>query len=52
MRVPYMIVVGSKEVESGQITPRVRNDLPKLDKETWEIDEFLAKIAEDAKTRK
>jgi threonyl-tRNA synthetase len=52
MKVPYTIVIGGKEVESGQLTPRVRSDLPKLDKETWAIEEFLAKLAEDAKTRK
>jgi threonyl-tRNA synthetase len=52
MKVPYTIVIGNKEVESGQVTPRVRSDLPKLDKETWAIDEFLAKLSEDAKARK
>jgi threonyl-tRNA synthetase len=52
MRVPYMIVIGGKEVESGKVTPRVRNDLPKLDKETWETDYFLSKLVEDTKNRK
>jgi threonyl-tRNA synthetase len=52
MKVPYTIVIGGKEVESSQVTPRVRGDLPKLDKETWAIDEFMAKLSEDAKTRK
>jgi len=52
MKVPYTVVIGSKEVESRQITPRVRSDLPKLEKETLGIDEFLAKVTEDAKTRK
>jgi threonyl-tRNA synthetase len=52
MRVPYTVVIGGKEVESGQITPRVRSDLPKLEKKPGAIDEFLAKLAEDAKTRK
>lgn len=52
MKVPYTIVIGGKEVESGQVMPRVRHDLPKLDKETWDTDEFLAKITEDTKTRK
>jgi threonyl-tRNA synthetase len=52
MRIPYTVVIGGKEVESGQLTPRVRSDLPKLDQETMAIDDFLAKLAEDAKTRK
>jgi threonyl-tRNA synthetase len=52
MKVPYMIVIGGKEVESGQVTPRVRSDLPKLEQETWKTDEFLAKIAQDTKLRK
>jgi threonyl-tRNA synthetase len=52
MKVPYTIVIGGKEVESGQVTPRVRGDLPKLDQETWDTDEFLAKLSKDAKTRK
>jgi threonyl-tRNA synthetase len=52
MKVPYTIVVGGKEVESGQVSPRVRSDLPKLDKETWPADEFLAKISQDAKARR
>jgi threonyl-tRNA synthetase len=51
MRVPYTVVIGGKEVESGQITPRVRSDLPKLEKETWSTDEFLTKVAQDTKTR-
>jgi threonyl-tRNA synthetase len=52
MKVPYTIVIGGKEIESGQVTPRVRGDLPKLDQETWDADEFLAKLSKDAKTRK
>jgi threonyl-tRNA synthetase len=52
MKVPYTVVVGGKEVESGEVTPRVRSDLSKLDKETWAMDEFLAKISEDATSRK
>jgi threonyl-tRNA synthetase len=52
MRVPYTIVIGGKEVESGKVTPRMRSDLPKLDKETWETDDFLTKIIEDSKNRK
>jgi threonyl-tRNA synthetase len=52
MRIPYTVVIGGKEIESGKVTPRVRSDLSKLDKETWKTDEFLSKLAEDVKTRK
>jgi threonyl-tRNA synthetase len=52
MRVPYTVVIGGKEVESGQVTPRMRSDLPKLEEETWAVDDFLAKLSEDAKARK
>jgi threonyl-tRNA synthetase len=52
MRIPYTVVIGGKEVESGQLTPRVRSDLPKLDQETMAIDDFLAKLANDTQTRR
>jgi threonyl-tRNA synthetase len=52
MKVPYTIVIGGKEVESGKVTPRVRSDLAKLEKESWDAEDFLAKITQDAKSRK
>ena len=52
MKVPFVIVVGGKEVESDQVTPRVRADLPKLEPENMSVDDFLTKVSEDAKTRK
>lgn len=52
MKVPYTIVVGGKEVESGQVTPRARKDLTKLDPETMPVEEFLSRLSQDAKTRK
>jgi len=51
MKVPYVVVVGHKEVESGRVTPRVRGDLPKLDQETLALEDFLAKLTQDAKQR-
>lgn len=52
MKVPYVIVVGGKEVESAEVTPRVRADLPKLERESMNLEDFLAKVSQDAKNRK
>ncbi len=51
MKVPYVIVVGGKEVESGEVVPRYRSDLGESPKETQPVEEFLAEVAEQAKTR-
>ncbi len=52
MKVPYTIVVGEKEIESGQVTPRIRKDLS--DRENTQpraIDDFLGAVANEAKDR-
>ncbi|HVO86380.1 MAG TPA: threonine--tRNA ligase [Candidatus Binatia bacterium] len=50
MKVPYTVVIGSKEVESGQLSPRTRSDLS--DKaNTVGVDDFLEKLSQDAKSR-
>ncbi len=48
-KIPYMIVLGDKEAESGKITVRSRSggDLGAMD-----LDEFLAKIIDERDTRK
>jgi threonyl-tRNA synthetase len=51
MKVPYTVVIGAKEVESNQVTPRVRSDLNQ-EVGTLGVDEFLQKLAHDAKARK
>lgn len=50
MKVPYTLVIGGKEVQSGRVTPRIRADLGKEAQES-PIEEFLASVAEQAKTR-
>ncbi len=52
MKVPYTLVIGGKEVESGKVTPRVRKDLSG-DAEASEstVDEFLQAVAEESQTR-
>jgi threonyl-tRNA synthetase len=48
-RVPYLVVVGDKEVENGELAVRTRkgDDLGK-----FSIDDFAAHIADDVNTRK
>lgn len=50
MKVPYTIVIGPKESESGRITPRARSDLSEIPES--EIEEILHKVSEYAKQRK
>jgi threonyl-tRNA synthetase len=50
MKVPYTLVIGGKEVESGNVTPRVRSDLEFEAKET-SIDDFFASVASQSKAR-
>jgi threonyl-tRNA synthetase len=51
MKIPYTLVIGGKELESKAVSPRVRSDLPKLEPESMKIDDFLAKVVQDAKDR-
>lgn len=50
MKVPYTVVIGIKEVESGQVTPRSRSDLGKKE-ESLKIEDFLQSIADEATAR-
>jgi threonyl-tRNA synthetase len=50
MKVPYTVVVGGKEVESGRLSPRGRHDLPELPESS--VEELLQKLSQDAKSRK
>jgi threonyl-tRNA synthetase len=50
MKVPYTVVIGGKEVESGKVTPRGRKDLPELGESS--IDELLKVLSDNAKSRK
>ena len=53
MKVPYSIVVGEKELETKQVTPRVRNDLAVENREekTYPLENFIASIVHEAKGR-
>jgi len=50
MKIPYTVVIGGKEVESGRLAPRHRNDLPELPESS--VEELLTKLSDDAKARK
>ena len=46
-RVPYMLVLGAKEAEAGNISVRDR----KGETTTMEVDEFIAKVTAEIKNR-
>lgn len=50
MKVPYTVVIGGKEVESGRLSARHRSDLPELPEMT--VDELIEHLAQDARNRK
>ena len=48
MKVPYVLVIGSKEIESGQVVPRIRQDLTdKQDVPSLPIDQFLKSVSSE-----
>jgi threonyl-tRNA synthetase len=50
MKIPYTVVIGGKEVESGHLAPRHRSDLPELPESS--IEELLSKLSQDARDRR
>ncbi|HKR82210.1 MAG TPA: threonine--tRNA ligase [Candidatus Saccharimonadales bacterium] len=52
MKVPYTVVVGEKEIETGEFVPRIRKDIAVSDRtESRTIEEFLKTVAHEAKGR-
>ncbi len=52
MKVPYTLVIGEKEIESGKVVPRVRSDLAVQDTQSsMEVENFLKTVANEAKSR-
>lgn len=52
LKIPYIVVIGEKEIETGELLPRVRKDLEVSDQhEAHTTEEFLKTIANDAKSR-
>jgi threonyl-tRNA synthetase len=50
MKVPYTVVIGGKEVESGRLATRHRSDLQELPESS--VDEVLWRLSDDAESRK
>ncbi|HUD05726.1 MAG TPA: threonine--tRNA ligase [Candidatus Saccharimonadales bacterium] len=52
LKIPYTLIIGDKEISSGEFTPRIRNDL-KVNSEDhqYNIDELLKTIANESKSR-
>ncbi|HEY8999420.1 MAG TPA: threonine--tRNA ligase [Candidatus Saccharimonadales bacterium] len=52
LKVPYTVVVGEKEVQTGELTPRIRRDLAVSEQTASRtVDEFLKTVANEAVSR-
>lgn len=51
-KVPYTVVIGEKEIASGEVTPRVRKDMAVHENgEPVGVEQFLKTVAHEAKSR-
>lgn len=50
-KVPYTLVIGEKEVEAGEVTPRIRGDLEIKESSTMKLENFLKTVRNEAKSR-
>jgi threonyl-tRNA synthetase len=51
-KIPYTVVIGEKEIETGEVTPRIRKDMAVSETtESRTFDEFLKTVAHEAKSR-
>jgi threonyl-tRNA synthetase len=51
-KVPYSLVIGEKEIESGKVTPRIRSDIAVRNEHgPHEVENFLRTVANEAKSR-
>lgn len=52
MKVPYVVVIGQKEIETGKFMPRIRKDIAVSEShESRTAEEFLKTVANEAKSR-
>lgn len=51
-KVPYTLVIGEKEMETGEVTPRIRKDMAVTEQtQSRTLDEFLKTVAHEVKSR-
>ena len=52
MKVPYMVIAGEKEIESGKVLPRIRKDMEVQPMTVAvDVDNFLQSVANESKSR-
>jgi threonyl-tRNA synthetase len=52
MKVPYTLVIGEKEIGTGELTPRIRKDIAVNEEAApHTVEEFLKTVANEAKSR-
>jgi threonyl-tRNA synthetase len=52
MKVPYIVVVGDKEIESGQLSPRLRKDIAvSTESQTYGVEQFLKTVFNEDRSR-
>jgi len=52
LKVPYTIVIGEKEIEGGELTPRIRKDMiVQENQKSYTVEEFLQTVANESKNR-
>jgi threonyl-tRNA synthetase len=52
MKVPYSVVIGEKEIETGELTPRIRKDIIVAEQTaSYTVEEFLKTVAHEAQSR-
>lgn len=52
MKVPYTVVIGQKEVDSGKVVPRIRGDMEVMEShDAHEVENFLKTVANEASMR-
>jgi threonyl-tRNA synthetase len=52
MKIPYSLVIGEKEVETGEVSPRIRKDMEvSPEHESHTVEEFLKTVANESKSR-
>jgi threonyl-tRNA synthetase len=52
MKIPYTIVIGEKEIEGGELMPRIRKDMVVQEtQKSYTVEEFLQTVANEARSR-